>query len=89
MQGFNKNKRWLLKLSVTMWVSFLWASIATMLFFATFDPVEIGSIATFPVDISPSTGYSVGFFLFWFLLLVNSFVIQWLVGQDPRVQKND
>jgi len=49
------------------WVSFLCAGIATMLFFATFDPVEIASLATYPVTMSALAGYTIGFFLFWIL----------------------
>jgi len=49
------------------WVSFLFAGLATMLFFATFDPVEIASLATYPVTMSALAGYTIGFFLFWIL----------------------
>ena len=49
------------------WVSFLFAGLATMLFFATFDPVEIASLATYPMTMSPLAGYTIGFFLFWIL----------------------
>lgn len=52
---------------VIAWVSFVFAGIATMLFFATFDPVEIASLATYPVTMSAMAGYTIGFFLFWIL----------------------
>ncbi|KZY36106.1 hypothetical protein A3752_09790 [Oleiphilus sp. HI0081] len=50
---------------VMAWVSFLCAALATMLFFAAFDPIELSSIATFPVEFSPNALYTLGFFLFW------------------------
>lgn len=52
---------------VIAWVSFLFAGVASMLFFATFDPIEIIALATYPVTISAMTGYAIGFFLFWIL----------------------
>jgi hypothetical protein len=90
MVKLSQQKRWIVKLSIIMWVSFLWSSIATMLFFATFDPVVIVKAATFPMQLSRGTGYSVGFLLFWMLLCINSFITSWLIGHDPtRRQKND
>lgn len=52
---------------VITWVSFLFASLASMLFFASFEPLELAAIATFPVEMSPTALYSLGFFLFWVL----------------------
>lgn len=52
---------------VIAWVSFLFAGIASTLFFATFDPIEIASLATYPVTMSAMAGYTIGFFLFWIL----------------------
>lgn len=49
------------------WISFLFASVATMLFFATFDPEQLIIITTLPIDISPLGVYSIGFLLFWLL----------------------
>ena len=72
-----KNK-FMLRMGVILWVSFLFACIATMLFFATFDPVDISQVATFPMELDRQSGYSIGFFLFWVLLIANSVVINWL-----------
>lgn len=52
-------------MGVLIWVSFLFAGIGSALFFATFDPVEIAAIATYPTTMAPLTGYTIGFFLFW------------------------
>lgn len=78
------NKRhYLIGLGISLWVSFLSAAIATMLFFATFDPVTIAEIATFPFEIDRTSGYSIGFLLFWMLLIFNSLAVIWLAERKP------
>lgn len=48
-----------------LWPSFFAASVATMVFFAFVDPVELG-LMTFPqVHVSREWGYTIGFFMFW------------------------
>jgi hypothetical protein len=49
-----------------MWPSFIVASIATIVFFTVFDPVALGSLAGVP-DLTPTGGYTIGFFCFWLL----------------------
>jgi len=78
MDDTSKRKLNLVAFGITLWVSFLWAAIATMLFFATFDPVAIADIATFPMEVDRISGYSIGFLLFWVLLIINSSVVNWL-----------
>ncbi|MEM7359056.1 MAG: hypothetical protein AAF431_08165 [Pseudomonadota bacterium] len=68
----------LIDIGIVLWISFISAGVATMLFFATFDPVEIAQLATFPLTIDRTAGYSLGFLLFWLLLVVNSGAILWL-----------
>ena len=63
---------------IVLWVSFLSAGAATMLFFATFDPQEIARLATYPLELDPLSGYSIGFLLFWVLLICNSLAVLWL-----------
>ena len=48
-----------------VWPSFFAAGVATMVFFALFDPVELGRLTWVVGDIDRKTGYTVGFFLFW------------------------
>ena len=81
----------LIDLGIVLWISFISAGVATMLFFATFDPVEIAQLATFPLVIDRTAGYSLGFLLFWLLLVANSVAILWLArnglhrrSADPR-----
>lgn len=82
MAKFSKDQ--LIAFGISIWVSFLSAGLATMLFFATFDPAVIAQIATYPITISRTAGYSLGFLLFWLLLVINSVVIIWLANRKPK-----
>ncbi len=75
-QELSKTK---LNIITAAWIGFLSASIATSLFFATFDPLTLVEIATFPVPMTRTTVYSLGFLCFWALLLVNTIVTLWMV----------
>lgn len=65
----------LMVVGISLWVSFLSAGLATVLFFSAFDPAVISEVATFPMSLSRSSGYSIGFLLFWALLFVNSLTV--------------
>lgn len=82
MRRFNKNT--LISLGISLWVSFLSAGVATMLFFATFDPSIIAQVATYPMVMDRSTGYSLGFLLFWALLFANSMAVIWLAKRQSK-----
>jgi hypothetical protein len=56
-------QRW----GAVIWPSFFSAGVATMVFFAFFDPVELARLAWVELEIDRKTGYTVGFFLFWAL----------------------
>jgi hypothetical protein len=60
------------------------AAIATMLFFAVFDPVELGAMVDPDREISRDAGYAVGFFAFWLLMALCSGVTAWLVRTAPK-----
>lgn len=49
-----------------LWPSFLTAGVATILFFAYFDPQLLMQISGYGY-VSRMGGYTVGFFLFWLL----------------------
>ena len=68
--------------ATVVWISFLSAAVATMLFFAAFDPVELA--AMLGVDIGPQEGYAVGFFFFWVLSGLSSGLTAWLVRTAPK-----
>lgn len=57
-----------------LWASFLTACVGTMVFFAMFDPVSLGEVTTWPVEISRQWGYTIGFFAFWALTACSSLV---------------
>jgi hypothetical protein len=54
------------KMISILWPSFLTAGVATVLFFATFDPVTLLQETRF-AETSRLAAYSIGFFLFWLL----------------------
>ena len=54
-------QRW----GAVVWPSFFAAGVATMVFFAMFDPAELSRIAWIGVEIDRQWGYTIGFFLFW------------------------
>jgi hypothetical protein len=53
-----------------MWPSFITASAATIVFFALFDPTDLGRLAGFP-ELTRIGGYTIGFFGFWLLTSVS------------------
>jgi hypothetical protein len=53
-------QRW----GAVVWPSFFAAGVATMVFFALFDPVELARLAWIGVDVDRQWGYTIGFFLF-------------------------
>jgi len=71
-------------IAIVVWISFLSAAIATMVFFALFDPVELSGIFDADVDISRDAGYAAGFFFFWVLTAICSAVTAWLVRTAPK-----
>lgn len=58
------------KIISILWPSFLTAGLATILFFAAFDPFVLLQETRF-ADTSRLGAYSVGFFLFWLLTTVS------------------
>ncbi|MFK5915623.1 MAG: hypothetical protein QM484_14750 [Woeseiaceae bacterium] len=54
------------KVIAILWPSFLTAGVATILFFTAFDP-ELLMLASGYEPITRLGGYTIGFFLFWFL----------------------
>lgn len=86
-KGGNENTV-LVSIGVALWVSFLYAGVASMLFFSAFDPVVIAQVATFPMELDRRAWYSIGFILFWLLLFTSSMTVAWLVKRPlPNAQK--
>ena len=78
---WSRNKQ---AVATVIWISFLTAAVATMLFFAFIDPVEL--LATYDpgLEIGRQAGYAVGFFFFWFIAAGCSAVTAWLVRTAPK-----
>lgn len=65
---------------VVLWSSFLAACIATMLFFAYFDPESLTHDGSTPAWLSDRmTAYAVGFFFFWFIAAVCGTLVAWML----------
>lgn len=76
-------------LGVLLWASFLAACIATMFFFAYFDPPQL------TVDDSPPrwladrrTAYAVGFFFFWAICTIASFLTAYLIDTRSAADRS-
>jgi len=66
------------KVGAILWPSFFSACIATMVFFAFIDPLQLRDI-TFPgLDISREAGYSIAFFMFW-LATASACLFTWIL----------
>ena len=70
--------------ATVVWISFLCAAIATMLFFAFFDPEELAAVIDEELEIGRQAGYAIGFFFFWILSALCSSVTAWLVRTAPK-----
>jgi hypothetical protein len=70
------------RLGAILWPSFFAAGIATMVFFAIFDPEELLHLVRPEASVSRGVGYTVGFFVFW-LATVSSSVFTWVLLCPP------
>ncbi len=66
-----------------LWPSFLTSGVATVLFFASFDPVGLLADTRF-AGMSRLGAYSVGFFLFWMLTTLTSALTCYFQRPCPR-----
>ena len=66
------------------WISFLTAAVATMVFFAVFDPTELAALLDPESEMSRDGGYAIGFFCFWILAALCSGITAWLVRTAPK-----
>ena len=79
-QQWSRNKQ---AVFTVAWISFLVAAVGTMVFFAFFDPVQLGALYE-NAEISRDAGYATGFFFFWVLCAVCSGVTAYLVRTAPK-----
>lgn len=71
-------------IAYVIWISFLTAAAATMVFFATIDPEILSGYNTLGWHISRQTGYAVGFFGFWLLTSITSILSIFFVRTEHR-----
>ena len=60
------------RIGAIAWPSFFAAGVATMVFFAIVDPVELAAMTWPRASISREAGYTIGFFMFWACTLSSS-----------------
>ena len=66
------------RVGAILWPSFFAAGVATMVFFAYVDPLQLRDM-TFPdLPISRTLGYPLGFFAFWFATAASS-LFTWIL----------
>jgi uncharacterized membrane protein SpoIIM required for sporulation len=80
-QRWSRNKQ---AVFVVGWISFLVAAIATMVFFAFFDPVDLIGMIDDELEVGRDAGYAAGFFFFWALCALCSGVTAYLVRTAPK-----
>jgi hypothetical protein len=82
------DRRWLRRdIGPVLWSAFLAACIATMLFFALFDPILLmHDDAPPPWLADRRTGYALGFFFFWLMTTIAALLAAWLI--DTRTSSD-
>lgn len=71
-------RAWLQRLGAVLWPSFFAAGVATMVFFALFDPSDLAGLIRPGMEIGRELGYTLGFFVFW-LATASSSLFTWLL----------
>lgn len=68
------------RIVAVLWAGFLSACLATMLFFACFDPRQLFASDPWPYWLSePRSGYALGFFFFWIISTLAGALSAWLL----------
>jgi hypothetical protein len=68
-----------------LWPSFFAAGVASVVFFAIVDPLELAAITWPHLAISREAGYTIGFFMFWACTLASSWFTA-LLASPPRMR---
>lgn len=78
-----------MRIGTILWPSFFSAGVATMVFFAIVDPIDLSEMAWPHVRLSRELGYSIGFFMFWGCTLGSSWFTALLLRplRKPRADK--
>lgn len=82
--GFAVDERKVRRWGAILWPSFFAAGVATMVFFAKVDPMDIKEITWVDLPISREAGYTIGFFMFWAATSASS-LFTWILLRPARV----
>ena len=66
------------RLGAILWPSFFAAGVATMVFFAFVDPLELRDITLPQWPVTREVGYTIGFFMFW-LATASASLFTWIL----------
>lgn len=66
------------RVGAILWPSFFAAGVATMVFFAFIDPLQLRDITFSHIPINREAGYTIGFFMFW-LATASSSLFTWIL----------
>ena len=66
------------KVGAILWPSFFAAGVATMVFFAFIDPLQLRDISFINFQINREAGYTIGFFMFW-LATASASLFTWIL----------
>jgi hypothetical protein len=70
------------RVGAVLWPSFFAAGVATMVFFAFVDPLDLAHVSFGGVEVTREVGYSIGFFMFW-ACTASSSLFTWLLLDPP------
>jgi hypothetical protein len=72
------------RIGAIVWPSFFAAGVATTVFFAVVDPLELAAITWARLPVTRGAGYTLGFFMFWSCTFASSAFTAWLATGAPR-----
>ncbi len=72
-----------------VWPSFFAAGVATIMFFAIVDPLDLATITWPDIRITRLTGYSIGFFMFWLCTLSSCFFTAIFIAPPLSERKSE
>jgi hypothetical protein len=88
MQAYDETPSWSRfseRVGVTSWTSFLAACFETVVFFAYFDPMVLGSDAATPTWLAlRPAAYAAGFFFFWVCTFIGSSLTAYMLDSSPN-----
>ncbi len=77
------------RISVTLWTSFLAASLETAGFFAFLDPLVLRQDGSMPTWITGRpAAYAAGFFFFWLFTFAGSTLTAYMLGSSRNAQND-